>query len=1017
MPTVNHPRLGEINFPDTMTRDEIVAALRKIDAGEVGAPAAAAPQPVSPREFTPTINPVMLAGRSIADLPSYGGTLDERLSGMARGAAEAVPTIVRLAPAAAAVAFPPAGVAGYAAMGGATALTSALADVMERGQADRGTLGEAAKGFITGAAPLPQGAARGWTQVAGNVGKAVASGFGSTIGGDIAAKRIATGEFPNAEEALGMAREASVVGAMVGGLSGVGSYYKGMADINRDRMARQALYEGLGDRGITLAKIEPAFENTERVISNIPAYAQVAERRAATVSNITKAWYDRLGDPATPQQIKERMAPFMRIADETDSAVRAAQDRFIAAEARLAQAQENVNLLPGQLSQIREESAKEMLAAIGERAKAEFQAANMLGAAVTDTDAANALSITLQGMHKAVSQQADELYKKLSFPSNQKFIPRDDLFKVAKSILGDDANLPEGKAILSRIRSGGAEPEAGAGVVLLNAAGKPIKAPEAKALMSLDEFRSLRKELSGLFGPQMTPGQIENGERLASKAYKAIGETVGDLIAVNPADKEAYDTAQTFWREISEARHSNLGRALFDAPIRTTEEGATAISGVRASAISSIANGIANGDIDQLKAFKRFSDVLGRYDKNIAALGETTMIKAVRNHFLAKNKDNAIGLLDDLVKAGNRDDVRPYIDALGFGTVDEIRQWRAAVRSIDGTRVSTEVLTEALDNPRVREAIANQAGLKQVATKAIAEKIVEQKLLQAQTEKALGATERQRKALADAEKLAKKAGVDLDVARMAANEAANHPIAKVFAGGYTITDEIANGTTKGTLTHALMRMDGDTGKRFMRSLESRDPAFANLVRRRIIADEMEQFARVERRAPGATTAFDPDAVSRYFNPVTPADKERMSKLRDIVGSDAFNGLNKWAKDFSAIGDDMRAARLSRRDTGEDVSMMAGFTQGALVGGPGSNIGSGFFAKQLFNITRRPYYRLHSWLLVDKDAARHLEKTGDLLGYLKTIPVQKAAQIMADRELAPEISRYHQERKNAQSLGR
>ena len=76
------------------------------------------------------------------------------------------------------------------------------------------------------------------------------------------------------------------------------------------------------------------------------------------------------------------------------------------------------------------------------------------------------------------------------------FIPRDELFKVAKSILGDDAKLPEGKAILSRIKSGGAEPEANAGVVLLNAAGKPIKAPEAKTMMSLDEFRSLRKELS-----------------------------------------------------------------------------------------------------------------------------------------------------------------------------------------------------------------------------------------------------------------------------------------------------------------------------------------------------------------------------------------------------------------------------------------------------------------------------------------------------------------------------------------
>ena len=981
MPTVNHPRLGEINFPDSMTRDEIVAALRKIDADRGVATPAQAPAPVAAQEVP--VAPSEFRAGARFDLPQYGYTspID-------------TPAMVRMAPAVAAAAFPPTSIPAIAGLAGAGGLSYALADVMERGKADRGTAAEGFKGALTAAIPLPVKPVSGLAGMAGRVTGAGGIAGATEFVSDVGAKFIATGTFPNADEAVQMAKDAAVVAGLVGPLSGIGAFGKGASQVSQEQIKRRALYEQLGSRGNTLAKIEPSFANMERVLSGREGFADVAEKRASTLSEITSAFYDKLGGVASDAQARERLAPFMGLADEAEAAYKAAQQRLVAAEARLAQAQENVGLLPREAAAIREEAAKDMLAAVSERSRADFQAANMLDKLVSDTDAANALSVALKDMHKAVSAQADALYSKLLFPSTEEFIPRDGLEQVAREALGDDAKLPEGKAILSLL-----SPTEG-----------------APAALSLDAFRSLRKEISGAFAG-IPEGKMDNAERLASKVYAKLGDAVGGLINTNPEDKAAYAAAQTFWREISEARHSNLGRELFNIPIRTTDDGASAISGVRAPTISSIAEGIVSGNVDKIKAFKRFTEVLGRYDKNTAALGESTMIKAVRNHLLSKHRENAAGLIDDLVKGASREDVRPYVEALGFGSEQQLKEWRAAVRSTQGNRVTSEMLMESLDNPRVREAISNQFGVKVAASKALAEKVVEQKLLQAQAERALGATEKERKLLIDAQRLAKFAGVEADLARASMNEIANHPIAKVFSGGYMLTDEIARGGARGTISHAIMRMDNDTGKRFMSALERKDPSFAELVRRRVIADEMEQFAKVERVAPKKGTAFDPDAVFRYFNPTLPQERERIERLRAVIGGRATKELESWASNFSIARNQMREAGLTTVDAGEAMAQAAGFGAGTAAGGSGSGIGTSFFTKQAYRFLAPTYYKLNSWLLVDRQASEAIGKTGDVIGYLNSMPIQKAAQIMADRELAAEIQEYMERRKQAQSTAR
>lgn len=939
--SISHPKLGNIEFPDQMTDEQIVAAIRKLESE----PTSEAPQfAATPYGIGAGMKPSPYLQETTEMALRYGVPAVAAMGTM--GASIPIQMAAGLA----------AGVSGEAGA---------------RGAAGQGVLtpqgmGEVTKAGILGAIPLRAGAKVLETAATMGAGSALAEALGASVAGQEAEDR-------------------PLVAGSLAAAAGTGMGFAGkLAGKISTSAAQNAILQGyLRDVGVE----KPALP---QIISE---YAPMANRQAAgnpalanqlasTESQITKQLFDLVGDVPSNSEIAAKMAPLAEAATRTEAALKQAKTEYANSTARLA-ALEAQPQQTAAYQEAYESAALSKLLAARKQAAATFAAQQNFGDAASIGAHANDLTRGVVDLDKAVKDVSSALYSKTGLDGASDIVSRSDLMAAAQRSLQDQATSPVGLAILNAIENIGKVD----GV-----------APER---LSWNQFKNLRDEMSSKWA-SLDENYVNRAEALAGNVYKDLGGTFREAVRRGMGDEkaDAFDAAQRFWYEWSQTRSSNFTRPIFQAPrvIMDRAGRQEVVSGITESSLNGLAKGLLEGKAQALSNIDGAIRLVGQYSPEAANNIKATVGRAMRGALIDQYRNDPAGLVTALAEQVQKADVRPFIELTGFGNKDKLMELSKAMRSFKKEDLTPGVIEEAL------AASAPAMGLKTA--------VVMQEVKDAAAASVVGATQKATQKLEAARNRAIKAGISLNDLQNEYNQVLNNPIMSVFTGRGTYKfSEEAGKVGKGTISDFVMNLGPDAGQRFMGALRQKDPQIAELVSRKLLADELYKISGIERKAKDATSKVDLDKLRRLYRPSLPQDKERAKQLEKLVGDAFYSRFNRFFTSLEKALPTLKEANLVTRDTAAPILSTAAGAAQPVIQIPGvSALGASVLATRLGRILEKPYFDLLTYMATDPGFLSAAAKGENFAAAIKSLPVQRGYLYLSNKALATDMAEVDEESK-------
>lgn len=861
-----------------------------------------------------------------------------------------------------------------------------------------------------------------------NVGKAGATTVGAQVTRNVAEDMIRQGTFTPYDadhqrynDLQTVFRDTFWPTVVSAGIAGLGSRF---ANANARRVDDQKMldfYKQLDMDNPTLGQIRPSFAGTENRMAVKDPTMQA--KIGAASSPITRRAYQLIGGEAPANEVvAASVGPYIGKIDEAEAAYQKAQSELAAAVAK-----------KQQLEQIAQKEGLEALA------PARAQATADEATALANQAEALAKQTVLKRPLNDQTYHAEELTKLLNGgPSN----PGGGLVGVVKSRFGQILNsggvnlqqplagltrqsmldavkqrllaagelkTDNGKQILEAIQNAGGDAVA----PTANAAGKIDDAAELAAHMAtmnkpltLQEVAELRKTISDKFGRTIIDNKARNrAESIASMAYDGVMDVQGQAVAnhFGPQGAAAYDTARNYYRDIMKLRQNEFGRNFLDG----TMDDAT---------VAALGQKMASGQLDEIKNFKSYVGAIAKYDPSQAALAETVMQNAVRNSLVkASTKAGELdmrklyGMLSDYDAMAASGKAPFKVGWLGLGDSATIRNVNTILKKYTPDQVTASDLAELMQHPDVQTILlGGGAGIHEALKPGLAAAAFKNKVEQAAVLSAAGQTMKARNALAEAEAHAASVGKTRDDLAAAYDAAKANPLLKAFEGygTYNLTNEATKVGGPGTVTGFLQNMKSEDARVVLNKLRDAQPALADLVERRLIADHLERanIFKSETAQVGQTRTLDATAAHNYFFPPAavqnvgqPADWQWLKKVIDP--NKAFR-IGKFMENVAKY-DDMSRQGVINSGLSGNLAELAGVIRGVKSGGPGAGSGESWVNK-IIDLVKKGNYKTVAAFVTDDGFANSMYKSsGDIAKALSSMPVQRAYPLVMDRAFMDE----------------
>lgn len=796
-------------------------------------------------------------------------------------------------------------------------------------------------------------------------GAALAEAVGGLVGGQLTAEDEATRAAAEAKIA-----EGGIVSSAIGaGFGGVGRVVGKLSSVAQENANKRAFLNEIGIQSPALSQV-------------IPEYAPLTNRMAArdvnlqnklnsTEANITRELFDIVGSVPSNSDIAAKVVPLMQTADAAEAALKQARQQQAQAKARLT-ALEAAPVQSSNWQEAYETAALEQLAAVRREAAAKFAAQQNFGSVASIASHADDLTRTIVDLDGAVRDVSSALYSKTGLNGADEIVSREALLRSARSTLKDQVDSPVGKQIINAIENLGKVGD------------------EAPELLSWNQFKNLRDEMSSKWA-SLDENYVGRAEALAGNVYKNMGSVLKRAIKDNigPENAKAFNAAQDFWYNWSQTRDSNFTRSIFNSARRLT--GGEVVSGVAVPTLEAVASGVLKGDVQAVGNLVRAVDLVGKYSPEAASSMRASVGQALRGAMIDKYRNDPSGLIVALSEQATKKDVMPFIQLAGFGDKKSLQTLATAVRKYDKADITPEVIDEAL-----------AAGDKILG---LGRGVAKKKAQDAAALAIVGASEKASKKLADARNAAKAANLAADEATAVFNDTVNNPIFSVFTGRgkYTFSEE-AGKVGKGTISDFVTKLSPEAGQRFMGALRQKDPQFAELVSRRILADELYRISQIDREAKDAATKVDFDKLRRMFKPTLPQDVDRAKHIRLLVGDVMDARMKRFLTNFEQAAPMLKEAKLIKQDTGAPIASTALGAAQPFINIPGlSSLGAAVLATRVGRILEKPRFDLLTYMATDPNFLTFTSKAERFSDAFRSLPLQRSYLYLSNAALAGDMA--------------
>lgn len=924
--------------------------------------AAASQQAPARRKFNPTL-PMVVDGVVTGEMPL--SEHNKMTATALRGAPIAGAMAVGAAPSA--LALLGLGVTGYG--------TELLAQVAEGKKVDQG---EAAAAGILSGAPVP--IAKATRSFLPSVGQGIKGMLGlgtAATTANIAKRAIDTQQFPTYESV-----KADIKGAVVpAGLGfaglGAGSRFAGVAEKKAEYEARRQLLAKIGVDKPTFGLLDPERIGWEQSVATRDP--ELATKIGQAQSGVTQEFLARLGTDPGNAAVAAELQKMIPVVDTAEKAYQNALAQTQKARTQLAELTQNPTLTPDKMQAVSDEVYANLVNGINQQAATMFARNAAIGNAVSPTVKAKEFANLVDQLYDARREISKVKYNATGIPQDQPLFLKTDLVEAAKAAMGADvAETNIGRGIVSAIEDMGAADR-----------------------LTPNQVKILRGQMADKFAS--SDQTMNMAEASISKAYDAVkGAARNEIGVVYGSDVlNKWDQAQEFWRTTSQLRDSKFGRAL----LKNGE--------IADEAFQGLANKLVRGEVDELDNFKQFVESVGSNDggKEIAKNAMQGMTDALRNAFIAKHtKSGSLkfdSLLGDLSNVSTFKDLPVPVEALGFGSVDTIRQWQRSLKSFKPGEVNQQVVDDLLASDNVRRVLSaggKDAG--KILEKATAERVLKDKINAEVAARYTDLTGTAREQSKQAQELIKKYQIDEDAWRGAYDLARNDPVLGAFSGqgSYTLTQELGK-TGSGTVTDLLNRMPPPVAGKLMSALRQNNAQLADLVERRLLANELAGFVNTERTAPGVTSTLDVAKVREFFHPIHDTySNSRLAFLQNVIGRDKVDNLRRFATDLSKVDDDLRRGAFKGGSTMGAGTVFGGLAVSQATPGVGKTQGM-MLLNRINNAMSKKAYNVVAGALTNKDFANLVfGGSKSISEAIASMPTQKAYLILSDKPLASELGK-------------
>lgn len=843
-------------------------------------------------------------------------------------------------------------------------------------------------------------------------GAATATIFG---GAEQARSLINTGELMGPKEMFDRVSLPTLFGTALGGVAGSTG---NIADTLETARASRDVLESIGVKNPTLGALVPAkFGDLETAISiTSPSVAAQREGMVFDTSEFVKRQFATNPELSTNEALAKQFQDVVPKYDEAYKRFTAAQAALDDANAKLTQAQETLS--PEFLEKAKDELLVSQFNAVSAKASAltDLMAFDLnIGASSTQyaKEVSRQLKNTIALRKQTASQMTREINKQGSF------INGESIRKSVEASLGKDLDTDAGKSIMATVSRylNKRTPEQPENLIAIDRFGNVPKAPRVPAMLSMDEFRELRNDISDDLLSLGEKVQYNKAEAMAAKVYGAASDSVSKQIAKLPDGKnliKQYDAFKTYYRETSEILNSKVGNALLKGTI--TDD-----------AIGGLATNLIGGKADDIAQYVSFVNAVSKLDPNVRAVALTPVVSAIKTQLLTKNTSagrvNWSGVAEDISKMSQYKDMKQYFDveSLGFGDEQAIRAWSRATKSFKPGELRSDDIALALDDPRFQRALLEGKEALGVSSKSaelkrlLSERAFANKVREAAINRESGRLGAANAALAEARAFAKKAELDNDAQKAIFQSVSSNPEYSIFSGkgNFSLTRDPSKTTQ--TITKFILESDTPNATAWMAHLRKNNPDAALIVSENMIANQLKDFL-IPAKYAGSTTQVDVKAVRQYL------ESADYAKVKKIMGEEYSKRFDVMLKGISSLDDAlmMKAGSNYSQTLGNLYGMVSGVQnapkgtfprfegrQAGFVRNLGSYVGNGAYRSLAMVVTRPDF------------ADPILGLTRAFSDSVAMLPSQQAIILMNDSRLIEEQARVKraQEKANQQAPSR
>lgn len=862
------------------------------------------------------------------------------------------------------------GGASLLAQAGIGALTAAGGEIGARAVAgeeiaSREAAAEAAKAAAYNIIPVRRAAKVIENAASLGGGAALAEAVGGLISGELTSEDEAARAAAQAKIA-----EGGIVSSAIGaGFGAVGRVVGKLSSAAQENANKQAFLNEIGISNPALSQVIPEYAPlTNRMAARDP---ELANKLASTESNITRELFDIVGSVPSNSEVAAKVVPLMQTAEAAEATVKQARRQQVQAKAKLS-ALEATPAQSANWQEAYETAALEQLAAVRREAAAKFAAQQNFGSVASIASHADDLTRTIVDLDDAVKDVASALYSKTGLNGADEIVSREALLRSARSTLKDEVDSPVGKQIINAIENLGKVDE------------------EAPELLSWNQFKNLRDEMSSKWA-SLDENYVGRAEAKAGEVYKNMGGVLKRAIKDNlgPDNAKAFNAAQDFWYNWSQTRDSNFTRSIFNPARRVA--GGEVVSGIAVPTLERMASDVLSGNIQSTKNVVRAIDLVGKYSPEAASSMRASVGQALRGAMIDKYRNDAAGLIVALSEQSTKKDVMPFIQLAGFGNKRDLQLLATAVRKYEKADITPDVIDGALAAGDV------VLGLKRGVAK--------KKAQDAAALAIAGASDKASRKLNEARNAAKAADLAVDEANSVFNDTVNNPIFSVFTGKgkYQFSEE-AGKIGKGTISDFVMKLSPEAGQKFMDALRKKDSQFADLVSRKILADELYRISGIDREAKDAATKVDFDKLRRLFSPTLPQDIDRAKHLKMVVGDAIDSRMKRFMANFSKAAPLLKEAKLIKQDTAAPVASTALGAAQPFLNIPGvSSLGAAVLATRVGRILEKPRFDLLTYMATDPNFLTFTSKAEKFSDAFRSLPLQRSYLYLSNSALAGDMA--------------